>query len=198
MSVADQALLNATVTSSGSYLHENTTSHECVLFWNITGPVTGATPTIQFGLSEVDPSDRTTHIGQTVTSAVISTTGTDQLTIELAVSSLIMVTWTVTGDTPSFGGTNVAVVSRDAGVSVQVLPSPTGTQVATAANQDTAIANLQAINSLVPSTYDYISLGYTGSNLTTVVYKLGGSGGTTVSTLTLAYSGSTITSVTKT
>lgn len=44
---------------------------------------------------------------------------------------------------------------------------------------------------------DYISLGYTGSNLTSVVYKVGGAGGTTVATLTLAYSGSNLISVTK-
>jgi len=42
-------------------------------------------------------------------------------------------------------------------------------------------------NSLVPSTYDYINLSYTDGNLTTVIYKIGGSAGTTVSTLTLAY-----------
>ena len=48
------------------------------------------------------------------------------------------------------------------------------------------------------SGYDYISLGYTGSNLTSVVYKTGGSGGTTVATLTLAYSGSDLISVTRT
>ena len=35
--------------------------------------------------------------------------------------------------------------------------------------------------------HDYISLSYTGSNLTGVVYKKGGSGGTTVATLTLTY-----------
>jgi len=46
--------------------------------------------------------------------------------------------------------------------------------------------------------HDYISLTYTGSNLTGVVYKTGGSGGTTVATLTLAYDGSdNLTSVTK-
>lgn len=45
--------------------------------------------------------------------------------------------------------------------------------------------------------HDYISLGYTGSNLTTVVFKTGGAAGTTVATLTLGYSGSTLTSVTK-
>lgn len=53
-------------------------------------------------------------------------------------------------------------------------------------------------NGLVPKAYDYISLGYTGDNLTSVTYKTGGSGGTTVATLTLGYSGSTLTSVTKT
>lgn len=46
--------------------------------------------------------------------------------------------------------------------------------------------------------HDYISLGYTGSDLTSVVYKTGGSGGTTVATLTLAYSGGNLVSVTKT
>lgn len=53
-------------------------------------------------------------------------------------------------------------------------------------------------NSLVPEEYDYISLSYTGDNVTGVVYKTGGSSGTTVATLTLAYSGSNLTSVTKT
>lgn len=41
---------------------------------------------------------------------------------------------------------------------------------------------------LVPKVYDYISLSYTGTDLTGVVYKTGGSGGTTVATLTLGYS----------
>ena len=35
--------------------------------------------------------------------------------------------------------------------------------------------------------YDYISLTYDGSNLTGVVYKTGGSTGTTVATLTLTW-----------
>lgn len=46
--------------------------------------------------------------------------------------------------------------------------------------------------------HDYIGLSYTGSNLTGVTYKTGGAAGTLVATLTLAYSGSTLTSVTKT
>lgn len=47
---------------------------------------------------------------------------------------------------------------------------------------------MRDMNKLVPSQYDYIELGYTGDDVTTVIYKQGGSGGTTVATLALAYS----------
>ena len=77
------------------------------------------------------------------------------------------------------------------GVSVPV------TDLATTANQSLIIAELQAMNSLVPDSYDYIALTYTGDNLTGVVFKSGGAGGTTISTLTLAYTGSRLDSVTK-
>lgn len=47
--------------------------------------------------------------------------------------------------------------------------------------------------------YDYVSLSYTGSNLTGVVYRKGGVTGTIVATLTLGYDGSNnLTSVTRT
>jgi hypothetical protein len=45
--------------------------------------------------------------------------------------------------------------------------------------------------------HDYISLTYSGSNLTGVVYKTGGESGTTVGSLALTYSGSNLLSVTK-
>lgn len=50
--------------------------------------------------------------------------------------------------------------------------------------------NLAAIAGLSIPKHDYIGLSYTGSNLTQIVYKSGGSSGTTVATLTLAYDGS--------
>lgn len=47
-------------------------------------------------------------------------------------------------------------------------------------------------------THDYRSFGYTSGNLTSITYKTGGAGGTTVATLTLAYDGSgNLTSITK-
>lgn len=38
--------------------------------------------------------------------------------------------------------------------------------------------------------HDYRSFGYTSGNLTSITYKTGGAGGTTVATLTLGYDGS--------
>ena len=49
-------------------------------------------------------------------------------------------------------------------------------------------------NGLVPEAYDELALSYSGSNLTTVVYKLAGA---TIATLTLSYSGSNLTGVTR-
>lgn len=67
--------------------------------------------------------------------------------------------------------------------------------VAIASDSDHAVATLTGLS--IPE-HDYIALSYTGSNLTGVVYKSGGSSGTTVATLTLAYDGnSNLTSVTK-
>lgn len=46
--------------------------------------------------------------------------------------------------------------------------------------------------------YDYIALTYSGSNVSTVKYYVGGVSGTLVATLTLSYSGSNVTSVART
>ena len=77
------------------------------------------------------------------------------------------------------------------------LANKTGTQI-NPATEDGNLANLSYLPGLAIPTHDYIELGYTGSNLTSVIYKSGGSGGTTVATLTLAYDGSdNLTSITK-
>lgn len=60
-----------------------------------------------------------------------------------------------------------------------------------------AIGKLGAVPGLDIPAHDHISLSYTGADLTGVVYKTGGSGGTTVATLTLAYTSGNLTSVTK-
>lgn len=82
--------------------------------------------------------------------------------------------------------TSNALTDRDANKVVTL--SEIGTKIGLDVNN---------LNSLVPEKYDYISLGYTGSDLTTVTYKLGGSNGTTVATLTLAYNSGNLVSVTR-
>lgn len=56
----------------------------------------------------------------------------------------------------------------------------------------------RTMSGLMVLAHDYISLTYTGSNLTGVIFKTGGAAGSTVATLTLAYTGSRLDSVTKT
>lgn len=60
-----------------------------------------------------------------------------------------------------------------------------------------AIGKLTAVPGLDIPAHDYIALSYTGADLTGVVYKTGGSSGTTVATLTLAYSNGRLASVTR-
>ena len=77
--------------------------------------------------------------------------------------------------------------------------SGAGSGSSTEAKQDDIITELKVVNSLVPSKYDFISLSYTGSNLTGVIFKTGGVDGDIVSTLALTYDDSdNLTSVTKT
>jgi hypothetical protein len=67
----------------------------------------------------------------------------------------------------------------------------------TAADLAATKASAASIAGMAIPPNDFINLSYTSGNLTGVVYKTGGSSGTTVATLTLAYSGSDLISVTK-
>ena len=60
-------------------------------------------------------------------------------------------------------------------------------------------SNLNTINKavLIPYEYDYIDFNYTDDDLTEIIYKTGGAGGSTVATLTIAYSGGKLNTITK-
>jgi hypothetical protein len=49
-------------------------------------------------------------------------------------------------------------------------------------------ANVKEVSNLVNVPYDYVSLSYTGTDVTTAVFKLGGPSGSVQATLTLTYS----------
>lgn len=77
------------------------------------------------------------------------------------------------------------------------VPVTLGDEAVVLGDGSAAIGKLTAIPGLDIPAHDYIALSYTGPDLTGVVYKTGGSSGTTVATLTLAYTNSVLTSVTK-
>lgn len=80
-----------------------------------------------------------------------------------------------------------AVEIKDATSSERVSVSSGKLNVA----DSSTLAELQTLNSLVPSKYDYVALAYdTSSLLTSATFKLGGSTGSTVSTINLGYTGS--------
>jgi len=75
-----------------------------------------------------------------------------------------------------------------------------GEEVVTGSKADYYLKTSQ-FNSLVTEPYDFIDLNYDGDGLLDeVIYKIGGSGGTTVATLTITYVSGTsdIDTVTKT
>jgi hypothetical protein len=78
-----------------------------------------------------------------------------------------------------------------------ILNTQTAIETAMAADLALTKSSAASIAGMAIPANDYMEFGYTGSNLTSVIYKSGGSGGTTVATLTSAYSGSNLTSVTK-
>jgi hypothetical protein len=53
-----------------------------------------------------------------------------------------------------------------------------------------SVASVTQLNTLIPTAYDYISLSYTGSNLTGAVFRQGGAGGAVIATLVITYDGS--------
>ena len=91
----------------------------------------------------------------------------------------------------TLSGLNTKVTTTANGIKVD------GSAVTQPVSGSVSVSNFSAISGLSIPAHDYISLSYTGGNLTGVVYRTGGSGGTIVGTLTLAYSGSDLISVTK-
>jgi hypothetical protein len=137
----------------------------------------------------------------TVSGTVTANTGLSQpLTDAQLRASAVPISGTVTitpsGTQTITGSVSVSNFPATQPVSAASLPLPTG--AATSSEQTTSNNYLAALNSLTPTQYDYINCSYTSGNLTGVVYKSGGSGGTTVSTLTLTYDvNNNLTSVTK-
>jgi len=65
-------------------------------------------------------------------------------------------------------------------------------------NLTAAADSVTVPGALVTEDHDWIGISYVAGKISSAVYKLGGAGGATVATLTLAYTAGRLTSVTKT
>jgi len=120
-------LVNATVTSSGSFTLANIGAKEVNLIINVSGTVTGTLPTLTFTLTEIDPGNTTTTVtgGTTVTGAWISATGTQTLKLADTTTGAIKVTWAIGGTgTPTFNGVYATITLKNTeDVIEQFIPS---------------------------------------------------------------------------
>lgn len=124
MSLQTKTVLKSeTVTVSGSDVVRGVAGSEAVLSWNIAGPVTGAGATIVFTIAEVDPTDETTVVGSSAASVPITAASAGRINLPLILSPTVKVSWTVTGSSPSFGGTSLTLSSKP---SSSVVTGPLG------------------------------------------------------------------------
>jgi hypothetical protein len=110
---------NATVTTSGaSTLFQGYSSQEVSLIVNVKAAPTGTSPTLTYTISEVDPGDLTTVIGATESGASITGATTQIITIPVTRTGCLLVTWTVTGTTPSFTQVYATLVDKMTGPAI--------------------------------------------------------------------------------
>lgn len=128
-------------------------------------------------------------INKDTDSITIYTPDNNTTAIPVSAASLPLPAGAATESTLS--GLNTKVTTTANGIKVD------GSAVTQPVSGSVSVSNFSSISGLSIPAHDYISLSYTGGNLTGVVYRTGGSGGTIVGTLTLAYSGSDLISVTK-
>lgn len=105
---------------------------------------------------------------------------------------------------PSGASTSAKQLLNDHDVTVSNMIPAVETGLATSAIQNSQTTLLQGIGGFILTGYDYIALTYVAAGngvgeIETAIFKTGGSGGTTIATLTLAYNvDDEISSVTKT
>ena len=107
---------NATLTTSGQMVITGVGRKEICFGFTLLGTVSGTTPSLTFLVEEIDPVNQTTVMtlpGNSVTLGPYTSSGHTNYQGMLSFTGAILVTWTVTGTTPSFGGLNSWVVVKE-------------------------------------------------------------------------------------
>jgi len=106
-------LSNQTITASGSSMVAMDFGHkEISLIINVTGPIMGTSPTLTFTLQEIDPGNESTPINDSKSGSQIISVETQVLTLPVTYGGSVLVSWTVSGTTPSFGGVFASLVNK--------------------------------------------------------------------------------------
>jgi hypothetical protein len=103
---------NATLTATGSAVVYVGANNEVNVVTHIKGTVSGTTPVLVTSIQDLAPGDLTTVVNQPVTGANITATAALQQITHEPNSGYVLVKWTITGTTPSFGGAYISVSTK--------------------------------------------------------------------------------------
>ena len=109
-------LNNATLTVSGSMIVTGIGRKEVILGLSITGAVTNSGGNLTFNVQELDPVNLTStesSPGQLLQLGPFASTGHTAYGRCLNYTSACLVTWTVTGATPSYAGVNLWLLNKE-------------------------------------------------------------------------------------
>lgn len=163
---------SATLTTTGSQVVTGLENSEINVIVNVTGTVSGTTPVLVVSVQDVCPVNGTTVLGNAITGANITATNTQQLLTHTSKSGSILVTWTITGTTPSFGGTNISANCKDVS-----FPRPNGANK-TSVNASASSVTVLAANTQRKGAYLFndstvnMYLDLTGGTATTSSYSI--------------------------
>lgn len=171
-------LNNGTISSNGSMPIDGLDLSKTVLLINILNPPTGTSPSLIFNITDVDPIDQSTSLGNSITSPTITGAGATTLILTESLSDTIKVSWTLGGtNSPTFTGVNVALVEKN---SNDQFKSSTATNSNVAASASSVTLLSANVNRLLVTIFNdstdmlYIKLGATASTSSFTVKVLAG------------------------
>jgi len=171
-------LSNEVVTASGSATFDGFGAKELNLLINVSGSVTGTTPTLTFSIQEVDPGDQVTPLGNSKTGTAITATGTQIVSLPIMYSGTVVVTWTIGGTgSPTFNGVYASLISKVAGTTS--LYDASGNAVfGTAGSPGTAVLSIQGVvgGTSIPVTLAQTDRTATGSITSTQTVQVNSQG----------------------
>jgi hypothetical protein len=171
-------LSNATVTASGSATFDGFGAKELNLLINVSGSVTGTTPTLTFTVQEIDPGDQVTPLGNSATGIAITATGTQIVSLPMMYGGTVLVSWTIGGTgSPTFNAVYASLISKVAGTT-SLFDEAGNSALGTAGTPGTAVLSIQGVvgGTSIPVTLAQTDRTATGSITSTQTVQVNSQG----------------------